>query len=185
MKKYLTEYKPFLQFLASFFITYLLLTFIYQSYLNTFDEKKLEVDGITKIVANNTKDVLLLIDTKSFTEPNTREASVNLFYKNTWVARIIEGCNAINVIILFISFVIAFKGKFVKTILFILAGCLLIYFFNVVRIVLLSMAMFHYPKYQDVLHSVVFPLFIYGIVFLLWVIWVNKFSYYAKKDASK
>jgi hypothetical protein len=30
------------------------------------------------------------------------------------------------------------------------------------------------------LHGVLFPLFIYGVVFILWVIWVSKFSLYAK-----
>lgn len=172
-------------FLASFFITYLLLAFIYQSYLNEFDQKKLEVDGITKSVANQTKIVLSVFDSQSYTEPNNKESSINVFYKNKWVARVIEGCNAVSVMILFISFVIAFKGNFIKSLFFIFFGCILIHVLNIVRIALLSMAMYHYPKWQDVLHSIVFPLFIYGVVFILWVIWVNKFSYYAKKDTSK
>ena len=185
MKKYILEYKPFLLFLASFFITYLVLAFIYQTYLSEFDEKKLEVDTITKSVAHQTKIVLSLVDSQSHSEPNIKEASVNLFYKNKWVARVIEGCNAISVMILFISFVIAFKGNFIKSLFFIVFGCVIIHILNIVRIALLCMAMFHYPQWQDVLHSIVFPLFIYGVVFVLWVIWVNKFSYYAKKNTAK
>ncbi len=185
MKKYLLDYKPFLLFLAKFFVAYLVLTFAYQSYLSNFDAKKNEVDGFTKIVAIHTVHVLTIIDKNSFTMKNIKEPSINLFFHNKWVARIIEGCNALSVIILFVSFVFAFKGKFFKTILFILAGGLTIYFFNIIRIALLSIAVFYYPKTQDFLHNIFFPLFIYGVVFLLWIFWVNKFSFYAKLSNKK
>ena len=166
-------------------MTYLVLTFAYQSYLSEFNEKKFEVDGFTKSVAHQSSYILSFFDSQSYTMPNLKEASVNLFYHNLWVARIVEGCNALSVLILFVSFIIAFTGKFKQTLLFTLTGILIIHIFNILRIVLLSMAIYHYPKFKEVLHSVVFPLFIYGIVFLLWVIWVNKFSFYAKKNTKK
>ena len=168
-------------FLAKFIGTYLILTFAYQSYLDGFDAKKLEVDGVTELVAEQSKQLLSLFDSNSYTKPNLKEPSVNLFYHDKWVARIVEGCNAVSVIILFISFVFAFTGKFKQTILFVITGSFIIYVFNIFRIALLCMAIFHYKHYQDLLHSVIFPLFIYGIVFILWVIWVNKYSLYAKK----
>ena len=149
--------------------------------MNHFDEKKFEVDGFTQLVAQQSKQVLLIFDSESYTMPNLKEPSVKLFYHDKWVARIIEGCNAVSIIILFISFVIAFSGKFKQTLLFILVGSFIIHFFNVLRIALLCMAIFHYKQYEHLLHGVLFPLFIYGIVFILWVIWVNKFSFYAKK----
>lgn len=183
MKEYLIQFKPFLLFLGKFICTYLILAFLYQSYLNQYDETKSEVDGVTVMVAHQSEQILSLFDTHSYTMPNLKEPSVKLFYHGKWVARIIEGCNAVSVIILFISFVVAFKGRFWQTVLFILSGILLIHFFNVVRIALLCMAIFHYPASQHFLHGVAFPLFIYGVVFCLWVIWVNKFSVYAKKTA--
>lgn len=182
MKNYLIEYKPFLLFLAKFFVVYLILTIAYQSYLSQFDEKKYEVDGFTKLVANQSEYLINLFDSSTYIMPNLKEASVKIFFHKKWVGRIIEGCNALSVIILFISFIIAFTGKFKKTIVFILLGSIIIHFFNVTRIALLCAALYYYPEYQEVLHGVVFPLFIYGIVFLLWVIWVNKFSFYAKKN---
>lgn len=181
MKEYILQYKSFLLFLAKFFITYLVLSFVYQSYLNRFDQKNNEVDAFTISVANQTKAVLSLVDDQSYTMPHLTEPSVKLFYKNKWVARIIEGCNALSVMILFVSFIIAFSGKFKTMLLFILCGIVIIHVFNVLRIALLSMAVYHYYEYQDFLHSVVFPLFIYGVVFVLWVIWVNKYSSYAKR----
>lgn len=179
MKNLLLQYKPFLLFLGKFIISYLVLTFIYQTYLNRFDEKNSEVDSFTEIVASQSAKVLSWIDSNSYTMPHQTEPTVKLFYKGKYISRIIEGCNALSVIILFVSFVIAFTGKFKKTILFIVFGIFLIHVLNIGRIALLCVALYHFPQYEHLLHGVIFPLVIYGVVFLLWVIWVNKYSLYA------
>lgn len=182
MKKYLIRYKPFLQFLGKFLLTYLLLTFVYQSYLSQFDTGKFEVDGFTQLVAKQTKDLMLFCNCDADIAPNSKEPAVNLFYNQRHMARIIEGCNGLSVIILFISFVVAFSGKTRATILFVIGGSLLIHFLNVFRIALLSILLYYFPEQEHILHGVLFPLFIYGVVFLLWIIWVNKFSKYATKN---
>ena len=68
-----------------------------------------------------------------------------------------------------------------QTLFFILGGSLFIYVLNIFRIISLSVLMYYYPAQEHILHGVVFPLIIYGTVFILWVIWVNKFSKYATK----
>lgn len=155
---------------------------MYQSYLSQFDIKKFENDSFTEIVANQTKDLMILFGCDASIEPNVKEPAINIYYNQRSMARIIEGCNGLSVIILFISFVIAFSGKIKPTILFLLGGSLLIHILNVCRIALLCVLMYYYPKQQHLLHGVLFPLFIYGVVFLLWIIWVNKFSKYATKN---
>ncbi|MES2411948.1 MAG: exosortase family protein XrtF [Bacteroidota bacterium] len=179
MKNLLQQYKPFLLFLGKFILCYLVLTIIYQAYLNRFDSANAEVDSFTKLVAEQSETVLTWIDSQSYSLPHSKEPSVKLFYKGKYISRIIEGCNALSVIILFISFVIAFTGKFRKTILFIVFGIVLIHVLNIGRIALLCVALYHFPQYEHLLHGVIFPLVIYGVVFLLWVIWVNKYSLYA------
>lgn len=166
-------------------MTYLLLTVLYQSYLGQFDEKNAETDGFTEIVASQTEFLLQLVDDNSYTMPHLQEPSVKLIYNGKYIARIIEGCNAISVMILFIAFVVAFTGKLKNTILFILFGLILIHILNIFRIALLSIALYHFPKSEHLLHGVVFPLFIYGVVFFLWVIWVNKYSSYASTTPEK
>ncbi len=181
MKKYIIIYKPFLLFLGKFLLTYLLLTFVYESYLSQFDVKKFEVDGFTQSVAKQSKDILVFFNYHTNAAQSVNEPGVNLFYNNEMMARIIEGCNGLSVIILFISFIIAFSGKIKPTVLYIIGGSLLIHVLNVFRISLLCLLMYYFPNQQHFLHGVVFPLFIYGVVFMLWVIWVNKFSKYATK----
>ncbi|MDD5149702.1 MAG: exosortase family protein XrtF [Flavobacterium sp.] len=181
MKKYFILYKPFLVFLGKFLLTYLLLTFVYESYLGQFDTKKFELDGFTQSVAKQSKDVLVFFNYDAAIAPNAKESGMNLFYNQKLMARIIEGCNGLSVIILFISFIIAFSGKLKPTILYSIGGSLLIHILNVFRISLLCVLMYYFPKREHILHGVFFPLFIYGVIFMLWIIWVNKFSKYATK----
>ena len=185
MKNLLLQYKPFLLFLGKFIVSYMILTFIYQTYLNRFDEKNAEVDSFTQLVAEQSAAVLSWFDSKSYALPHLTEPTVKLFYKGKYISRIIEGCNALSVVILFISFVIAFTGKLKKTILFILFGSILIHILNIGRIALLCAALYNLPQYEHLLHGVIFPLVIYGVVFLLWVIWVNKYSLYATEIDAK
>jgi len=108
--------------------------------------------------------------------PHSTEPSVKLIVNGQYLARVVEGCNSVSVIILFVAFIVAFSGKWKTTFFYILSGSVLIYSVNLLRVVLLSMWLYHYPEYKEVLHAVVFPVIIYGMVFLLWVFWVNRFS---------
>jgi exosortase family protein XrtF len=108
------------------------------------------------------------------------EMSIKLLVGNQYVARVIEGCNSISIIILFIAFIVGFSGSKKNTILFAIVGSLIIYGINILRIAFLTMMLYKYPDQQMVLHNLVFPAIIYGTTFLLWVLWVQKFSHYKK-----
>ena len=178
MKKYLILYRPFLVFLANFFLTYLILSLVYQFFLSGFERDA--VDSITQLVAENTMQLLTFFGADFYIQTIPKTTNILFYYNQQAVARMIEGCNAISVIILFISFIVSFSGKFKTTLLFILGGSLFVYILNIIRIALLCMALYWFPEQRELLHEIVFPLFIYGVVFILWVIWVNKFSLYAK-----
>lgn len=178
MKKYLIQFKPFLIFIGTFFAAYIGFTVIYKLYLNSFEAN--DIDGITTIISRNVEQLMQLFSTDIKILKSTSGAYTEVWYNNRFTIRIVEGCNAISVIILFVSFVIAFSGKFKTTLFFILFGIFLIYVLNVIRIGLLTVLLFHFPEKEHILHGVLFPLIIYGLVFGLWVFWVNKFSKYAK-----
>lgn len=105
--------------------------------------------------------------------PHASEPTMKLFVEGKFLARIIEGCNAISIIILFIAFIVAFSESFKKTVLFIFAGSVIIYAINVIRIVILAIMLYKFPDHKELLHGVVFPGLIYGMVFVLWMIWVR------------
>lgn len=167
--------------MAVFFTTYIVLTFLYQGYLNNFNEN--EVDMITKMVGQNTEQLSQFFGVDVSIKHNQSEPYVQLYYKQRYIARIVEGCNAISVIILFVSFVASFSGKLKPTLLFILGGSLVVFLLNIIRIATLSVLMYHFPEHEHFLHGVVFPLFIYGVVFFLWIFWIIKFSSYVNNAA--
>lgn len=133
-------------------------------------------DYFTNLVALQSESLLHTFDYDARIAKHPDEPSMKLIINGKFVARVIEGCNSISIIILFISFMIAFAGKFKTTFFYILAGSVLIYVVNLFRIVILSIGLYHYPWRREELHTVIFPLIIYGIVFLLWMFWVNRFS---------
>jgi exosortase family protein XrtF len=131
---------------------------------------------MTHLVAIQSQDLLNVLEYNTVIESHPDEPSMKLIVNGKYLARIIEGCNSVSIIILFISFVIAFSGRLKETIIFILSGSVLIYVVNLLRIVILSIGLYHYPWRAEILHQVVFPGIIYGMVFLLWMFWVNRFS---------
>lgn len=165
-------------FLIKFFGTYALLFLIYSFYL-TKTQKTSEIFAcapITKTVAHQTSYFLNKLGYDAKVEQSSNEVSMKLLLNDVFVALIIEGCNAINIIILFISFIIAFSNKILQTSLYILFGSLLIYAMNIFRIAIISIALLKYPAYEIVLHDLIFPSIIYGVTFLLWFIWIKLFS---------
>lgn len=139
-----------------------------------------DVDGITRIVGRNVEQLMHLFNCDVKVEQSSLDSYLKVWYNKKRIVRIIEGCNAVSVIILFVSFVIAFSGKLKTTLLYILFGILFIYVLNIIRIALLVILISRFPENTHFLHGVLFPLIIYGCVFVLWIIWVNKFSKYAK-----
>lgn len=181
MQDMFKQYKPFLLFLFGFFGSYLILVGLYKLYLNQYDAEKFEPDGMTVLVSKQSNWFTNFIGQDSKIELSPFEPAYNIYINNKQVARVVEGCNAVSVMILFTAFIIGFRGSLKHTIWFIILGILSIHVFNVMRISLISLGLHYYPEHRRLLHDYVFPLFIYGFVFLLWLIWVNKFSFHAKK----
>lgn len=164
--------------MGTFFGVYILLTVLYKFYLNSFEIH--DVDGITNIVGYNVDQLMRLFNSDIKIFKSIQNPYLEVWYNQKYTLRIIEGCNAVSVLILFVSFVVAFSGKFKTTLFFILFGISFVYLLNIIRIALLTILLFHFPQREHIIHGVFFPLVIYGAVFILWIIWVNKFSKYAK-----
>ena len=105
----------------------------------------------------------------------TRKAAVTLMVENgKTVLRIYEGCNGINVMIVFIAFIISFGGISKRGALFMSAGILMIHLANVIRIALLFWVAKHHETWFYYVHKYIFTAALYVIVLLLWWVWVSK-----------
>lgn len=181
MKELLQKNKAVIRFLVIFIGTYLLFAGLYKVYLFYGASSTYYPDPITHLVAHQSEVMVEAFGYHSKIEPNAHDPSMNLYVNGHFLARIIEGCNAVSVLILFASFVLAFYRGWRETLLFIVAGTALIYAMNILRIALLVILMLKYPEKQEFLHGTLFPAIIYGTVFLLWIGWVK---YATKPDTA-
>jgi len=182
LRDLLIQYKTVIKFIITFLIVYAVLTFSYKLYLQHASSEVYYPDYMTNLVAKQSKEMLETLGYSAQVIPHPNEPSMKLIINKKYVARVIEGCNSVSVIILFTSFIIAFTGSFKTTVLYLLAGSVLIYIANLVRVVILSIGLYHYPWRKDILHTVIFPAIIYGMVCLLWLFWVNRFSNRSNND---
>lgn len=145
-------------------------------YLDVSDGTTYYPDYFTNLTAKQSVSLIASVGYEAKIEPHEAEPSMKLIINKKFVARVIEGCNSISIIILFLSFIVAFADTWKSTLLYILAGSVVIYSVNLFRIAVLSIGLYHYPWRREVLHTVIFPLIIYGMVFLLWMLWVSRFT---------
>ena len=173
MKRLFNKYGSVLKFLLFFLGSYLIFSLIYGGYLTLSKRNSNTADSITQLVAEQSSDVLNSLGYDAQVLANEGLPTMQLWVEGEQVGRIVEGCNAVSIIILFAAFIIAFSFSTKRTLLFLFAGGVLIYGINIIRIVILAITLYRYPQYQEFLHGVIFPGIIYGFVFLLWVIWVR------------
>ena len=169
-----TDFKPVLKILLRFIILYVVMVFAYQFYLNEF--KNAGLDPFSTWVMKQTTFVQEFLGYPSMMVPGKPEDETTWFFVNgTYTSRMVEGCNSISIMILFLAFVFAFyKGA--KTFVFVIFGLLFLHVMNVLRIAGLNIIILELPNYSKMGHDYLFPAIIYGSVVLLWLIWVKFFA---------
>lgn len=176
MRDLLQSYRRVIKFILTFLLVYAVLSFTYKLYLDFSDGQTYYPDFMTNLVAKQSHSMLNTLGYTTEIIPHPDEPSIKLIVKDKYIARIIEGCNGMSVIILFIAFIVAFSNTFKDTAMYLMVGSVLIYSANLFRIVILAIGLREYPWRSEILHTVIFPGIIYGIVCLLWLVWVNRFS---------
>lgn len=86
---------------------------------------------------------------------------------------VVNGCNGLEAIGLFIGFVMSYPGDRIKRSFFIPMGILVIYLVNVFRIVSLVLIQYFYPTAFDFAHDYSTSAIFYLAIFAMWVIWIN------------
>lgn len=176
MLQLIDKYRTVLKFILIFLGTYLILAAVYNWYLDSFSSSTYYPDPVTYLVAVQSRAIISSLGYEVTITPAVEWPSMDLYVSDHFVARIIEGCNAVSIVILFVAFMLAFFGNIRKTLLFTLAGAVIIYAMNIVRIAVLSIGIYELPQYAHFLHQVIFPLIIYGTVFILWILWIRIYS---------
>lgn len=166
----LKENKAAIFFLLFFVGFYILLNTIYGFYIEYYSP---QADPITKVVSKQVAFFLSLFDPSVFVTPSIDSRNITISNGYRKVITVFEGCNGINVMIVFASFLIAFRGAIKRTVLFLAVGLVIIYFVNLLRVALLYLVEIHFPRYMYFVHKYFFTGCIYAIVFLMWYVWIK------------
>ncbi len=180
------EFKPTIFFLAKFFGVYLALSWLYGLYIGAFDtQAQPQVDPITREVAQHCTQTGNLLGYEPFVLENdhlNRETPPEQTYDSIWfdgvyAISVEEGCNGINIMILFLAFIIGFGGKLINTVIFIPLGILFIHLANIGRLLLLSLLNVEFEgTAYHFFHKYGFTAVIYAAVLFLWYLWVMRFN---------
>ena len=173
------DFKEILWVLLRFLGIWLLLFLLYQWYLNQFSGN---IDGFTKIISDQSAFLLNFTGYETITKDFPTHETILFYINGKSATRMIEGCNAVSVMIMFLAFVFAFY-KGVKTFYFAFSGIVLLYILNLFRIYVLNVIVVDFPALTKSAHDYFFPAIIYGGVVVLWLIWINKFVITDEKNS--
>lgn len=171
--KLLKEYRPAIFFLVRFLGVYILGNVVYGLWIVSYGNL---ADPITQIVTSNSSWFLNLLGFKASTLSSDIYPNVSLQLDGQTVVNVYEGCNAINVSILFVAFLFAYKSTLKKTFVYSVAGLAAIYVFNLFRVAGLFLVANYFPDQLYLMHKFIFTGVIYAFVFFLWFLWVKRYA---------
>ncbi len=177
------EFKPLLFFLARFLGTYIILSLLYKLYLDQYLPHNIP-DPFTKFTSDTCALGLNKLGYFSFSNIAQNQPWMRLTVDGQVASIVNEGCNAISILIIFVSFIVAFFTNLKQTILFIISGLAILFVMNITRIMLLNYIFRHHAEYGKMAHDYLFPAIIYGTIVILWIVWIKFFvTKYKKKHA--
>ncbi|MCX8492555.1 MAG: exosortase family protein XrtF [Cyclobacteriaceae bacterium] len=176
--KLIQENKPAIIFLLVFMGLYVSLNTIYGFIVEAYYP---QADPITLVVSKHVTWFLSFFDHTIDYSVTTGSRFVSINKSGQLVISVFEGCNGINVMIVFISFLVAFHGKLKQTVLFGALGLVVIYLMNFSRVSLLYGVELYYPRYLYFFHKYLFTGVIYAGVFLMWFVWAK----WVRSESSK
>src|SRR5689334_22649988 len=132
MRSIFQEFKPALFFLGKFLLAYFIGNLLYGFFIQAFTTT---ADPMTREVAYQTAWCLNASHIDATVDANT--SVVAMLHKGAIVLDVFEGCNGLNVMIVFLAFVVAYKGPWKRTLWFVPLGIAIIHIMNIVRLFLL------------------------------------------------
>ena len=167
----LQEFRPAILFLVKFIVLYLIGNIVYGIYITYFYPYP---DPITSLVTEQSSSILNVLGYNTDTSIQTGKPNVLVSLSGRSVIAVFEGCNGLNVMIIFVAFILAFGPLTKKILWFLTAGLIVIHIANLFRVIVLFFIALSNPDYLYFLHKYFFTAFLYLIVFVFWYFWVSK-----------
>jgi len=168
---------PLFLFLSRFFLLFAACFAVYELWLH----REGSIDGA---IINNTiffsQKLLHLFGYHTFTSTTDTVRVIGIDGTHgLWIG---DPCDGLSLFALFTCLIVSYPGSAKNKLWFIPAGLVLIHFLNILRITILCIIVLKSPSALEFNHTYTFQLLVYGFIFLLWMIWVNK---YGKSESRK
>ncbi|MBX2966870.1 MAG: exosortase family protein XrtF [Cyclobacteriaceae bacterium] len=166
-----TDNKPSILFLVKFVVLYFILNTLYGLYIEWYSP---QADPLTWFVSNNTRWLLSIFHDQITISSSGLIEKIAIQRQGITVINMFEGCNSINVMIVFVVFIVAFSNQWYRSWKFILFGLVAIYVVNLARVAGLFWVSYYFPGSFYLFHKYLFTGLIYIGVFILWYYWIKK-----------
>jgi len=174
----LSELRPSLLFLGKFIGFYLVVSFLYGWWVTSYAPRP---DPATQLAARQSAAILRWWGYAVVTTPHVSSPAERVLLNNHSILSVYEGCNGINVWIIFAGFMLALSKPGSRLAWFVLAGSVILYVLNLGRILALFFVSLKYPEALYFVHKYLFTALLYGVVFAMWYFWI---SYYGRRKAT-
>jgi len=164
---------PILKFLFLAGILYWVWFIFYETYLIP----KTDIDYVvTRNLVNVTALSYEILGVQTMVDEESKHIVISLASHpgtGVWVG---TPCNGLKLFALFSIFIIAYPGKIKHKLWFIPAGIFIIYWINVIRIMLLLKMISVNPELFQFNHNYTFTISVYTMIFILWFLWAKFFG---------
>lgn len=165
----LKEYKDAILFLVKYVAIYVVLNTVYAYYISHYTP---DADPLTIVVTKHTEALLSIFDGNIDYRLVPGSVNVPITRAGDTVMMVYEGCNSVNVMIVFVAFIISFQGPFKLFIKYFVLGLVIVYLINLLRLMGLYTVALHFPDSFYFFHKFFFTGVIYLVVFVIWYFWV-------------
>lgn len=93
----------------------------------------------------------------------------HIYFGKRLVMFIADPCNGLELLVMYLIFILAMPASSLRKLLFIAVGLFIIHFVNLLRCIGLVAILLHYDQYFNIAHHYIFKMMVYISIFLLWV----------------
>ncbi|MFY0608221.1 MAG: archaeosortase/exosortase family protein [Cyclobacteriaceae bacterium] len=140
-------------------------------------------DWLTDKVVIGTKVGLTFLGynaNQGFYQGTSRSISID----NQPVVLVADACNGLELLALFIGFLLAFPGPIRFKLVIIPLGTIVIFLLNIIREIVLALNYKYFQETFEFNHKYTYVFIVYVSIFLIWRFWLNRYSSVGKYVAN-
>lgn len=153
-------------FLVKALFFYLAWVFIYDFYLQP---RQIVDPPLTNSLTFLTYKIAKLLYTNHVVTLSYHTTAPMILVDGLYNLKILDGCNALELYVFYVGFIVCYGGPLKVSLKFILLGISGIFVLNLIRCVALSVLSFNHFRYIDSMHHYVFTIVVYSFILTLWL----------------